>query len=152
MKPPSPRDVSEISLAPESLETYIEAGMATASNSIAPTTQKQVNQCQSVLFQEFKSVYSFQYSRCWTEWTRFCNWYVLDPLSASVQDLLGYLNYVSRHHSSSLSTAHTHVSSIAYHYRVQGLTSITDHALVKMYLRGVKRANLDVPVRRYVKL
>ncbi len=67
---------------------------------------------------------------------------------ATARYVLGYLTYIAKHRSSSVATAQTHVSAIAYHYRIQGLNSVTDHALVRMYLRGVTRAHADIPVKR----
>ena len=93
--------------------------------------------------------YAFlQYTRCWAEWTRFCTTHGLPPLEAPVQTVLGYLHFISQQRSSSIATAHTHVAALAYHYRVEGLISVTDHPLIRMYLKGVKRANVDTPVHR----
>ncbi len=89
-----------------------------------------------------------QYNRCWAEWTRFCIWYKLDPLRATPSDLLGYLRYVAQHRSGSLATAQTHCAAIAYNYRLNGMDSITDHVLIRMYMKGVKCENVDVPVKR----
>ncbi len=144
-----PENVPDDSLS--SLNSLIDAGMATAANSIAPSTKLQVYINDVIITGIFINVnYEFQYDRCWAEWNRFCTWHTVIPLGASPQEVLGYLNYISRCRSSSIATAQTHVAALAYHYRVRGLASVTDHSLIRMYLKGIKRAQAGAPVKRYV--
>ncbi len=86
--------------------------------------------------------------RCWQEWEAFCRDHQLTALEATPSNLIAYLAYVSKKHSGSVSTAYTHISAIAYHYRVAGLPSITENISVSLYMKGLKRRNLNVPVKR----
>jgi len=37
---------------------------------------------------------------------------------------------------------------VAYNYRINGLTSISEDLSVKMYMKGLKRRTLDVPIKQ----
>ena len=50
--------------------------------------------------------------------------------------------------SPSLSSAYTHLSAIAYFYRINVLTSITENTIVTMFMKGLKRRNLTKVVKR----
>ena len=58
------------------------------------------------------------------------------------------MSYIRTNHSPGTSTVESHLSSIAYHYRLQGVRSLTEDAQVKMYVRGIKRLNQSIPVKR----
>ncbi len=91
---------------------------------------------------------SLQYERCWREWNAFCETHHLAPLEANPEQLLAYLVHVAHSHSSSVSTAYTHMSAVAYHYRIAGRHSITENVTVQLYMKGLKRRNLSQPVKR----
>lgn len=55
---------------------------------------------------------------------------------------------MAKKHSSSAATAYSHLSAVAYHYRINGKASITEHVNVSMYLKGLKRRGLKKPVKR----
>jgi len=55
---------------------------------------------------------------------------------------------VSKAHSESVSTGYTHLSAIAFFYRVEGLNSPTEDKQVQMYMRGLKRNNLGKPIKQ----
>lgn len=55
---------------------------------------------------------------------------------------------MAKTHSPSVATAYSHLSSVAYHYRINGKSSITEHINVTMYLKGLKRRGLKQPVKR----
>ncbi len=61
---------------------------------------------------------------------------------------MAYLGYVAQKFSPSVNTAYLHLSAVAYHYRLQNRRNITDNVPVKMYLKGLKRQNLDNPVKQ----
>lgn len=50
--------------------------------------------------------------------------------------------------SASVSTAYTHSSSIAYFYRSSGKPSVTENAIVTLYMKGLKRRNLGKTVNQ----
>ena len=93
-------------------------------------------------------MFHFQYQRCWEEWQQFCNNHQFEPMSCTSEHLIAYLVHVSKVHSSSVATAYTHLSSVGYHYRVSGKPSITENVIVNLYMRGLKRRNLQTPVKR----
>ena len=62
--------------------------------------------------------------------------------------MISYLVHVSKVHSPSVSSAYTHLSCVAYHYRIAGKPSITESVSVSLYMKGLKRRNLQVPVKR----
>ncbi len=53
-------------------------------------------------------------------------------LAATVDDVIAYLAYISEENSPGVSTAHTHLSAVAFHYRTHGLPSITEDVRVKV--------------------
>ena len=55
---------------------------------------------------------------------------------------------MSNVHSPSVATAYTHISAVAYNYRITGLPSITEHISVTLYMKGLKRRNLNNPIKR----
>jgi len=46
------------------------------------------------------------------------------------------------------STVYGYLSAVAYNYRIQGLPSISEHPSVGMYMKGLKRRNIAVPVKQ----
>ncbi len=56
--------------------------------------------------------------------------------------------YVNETFSGSVSTGYTHLSAIAYHYKAQGVTGVTDDPRVGMFMKGLKRRNQGAPVTR----
>ncbi len=90
----------------------------------------------------------FQYDRCWKEWKNFCQWYSIEPLAGTSENLVAYLAFISKRHSNSVSTAYSHLSAVAYYYRINGRNSITENHIVSMYMKGLKRRNLSKPVKR----
>ncbi len=90
----------------------------------------------------------FQYTRCWQEWQAFCHQHQLETLSVNPEHVIAYLVHVSKLHSPSVATAYTHLSAIAYHYRVAGKPSITENISVSLYMKGLKRRNVNKPVKR----
>lgn len=81
---------------------------------------------------------------------RFCTLHSLNSLSATPKNVVAYLVHVSERFSPSVSTAYTHLSSLAYHYRIHGKTSVTESTTVTMYMKGLKRRNINVPVKQAV--
>jgi hypothetical protein len=67
---------------------------------------------------------------------------------ASADNVISYLAYIAKRNSSSVATAYSHLSAIAYHYRIKGKNSITESTTVQMYMRGLKRRNISNPVKR----
>ena len=82
------------------------------------------------------------------EWRKFCMQYELDPLSSNSQNVVSYLTYTMKRASSSVSTAYSHMSAIAYYYRIHGRPSITEDPTVAMFMKGLKRRNLSTQVKR----
>lgn len=81
---------------------------------------------------------------------KFCSTYNVDALGANPENVVSYLVHVSERFSPSVSTAYTHLSSLAYNYRIHGKSSITEATVVSMYMKGLKRHNIHVPVKQAV--
>lgn len=88
--------------------------------------------------------------RCWTEWLKFCTTYNVDSLTATHENVVSYLVQVSERFSPSVSTAYTHLLSLAYNYRIWGKTSITEATVVTMHMKGLKCCNINVPVNQAI--
>ena len=74
--------------------------------------------------------------------------YSLEPLDCTSQNVVSYLTFNINHGSSSVSLAYTHLSAIAYYYRINGKVSITESTIVTMFMKGLKRRNLNHVVKR----
>ncbi len=68
---------------------------------------------------------------------------------ASTDDLLAFLQS-EYSKSSSVAVVYQRMSSVSYFYRLKGLESPSNNPLVQMYLKGLKRRQLDIggPVHR----
>jgi hypothetical protein len=105
-------------------------------------------QFKCVYMTHANGTYLLQYERTWKEWQYFCTWHKIDALNATPENIVAYLVYTAKRSTGTVANAYTHLSAIAYQYKLHNLPSITDTPLVTMYMRGLKRRNLDVPVKR----
>lgn len=62
--------------------------------------------------------------------------------------MIAYLAFIAATCSDGVSTAHSHLAAIAFHYRIKGLPSVTEATGVQMYIKGLKRANANKTVHR----
>ncbi len=66
----------------------------------------------------------------------------MNPFEPSSHDIVGYLSSLEQRQCS-YSSVYTHLSSISYHFRLEDLPSPTSGPLVSMYLKGLKRKNVE---------
>lgn len=80
-------------------------------------------------------------------WRDHCAKSDIDPLDASVDDLLKYLH--EKGESTGVSRVYCHLSAISHWYKLKGKPILSDHPKVKMYMKGLKRVNArDRTVKR----
>ena len=111
---------------------------------------------ESVLAQSVAPSTRTQYERSWKTFQAFCETHTMNPLGnyamkkyetyvlntyvlrvteCSADGILGYLSHLRNKHSGGVSTAQTHMSAIAYHYRLNGRTSISEDPRIAMYMK-----------------
>jgi hypothetical protein len=111
-----------------------------------------------------------QYDGPWNTYRQFCQAQNLEPLGESANQLsiysyryfiqhitfpecgatglISYLGYVHTQLNGSVATAYRHLSAVAFNYRLNGRVSPTEDARVGMYMKGLKRLNVNKPVIR----
>ncbi len=69
-------------------------------------------------------------------------------VGCGVEGLISYLGYVHTQLNGSVATAYRHLSAVAFNYRLAGKKSPTEDARISMFMKGLKRVNIDKPVTR----
>lgn len=77
-------------------------------------------------------------------WRQYCIQHNVKCWLATPDDVIGYLYHVGRHHRRcKQATVYQHLAAIAYFYRLKKLPSPTLDPLVTMFMKGVKRKELQ---------
>jgi len=102
-------------------EDNISMARACAANSIAPSTKRAVSICLTlVLSRSFLTQKIFpQYTTRWLIWESYCAAHALGYWTATPEDLVAFLQCVWTR-TASVTSVNQSLSSIAYHYRLQG--------------------------------
>lgn len=82
-----------------------------------------------------------QYQRRWNQWTEHCHTQGVPLYRPSLPHLLGYLATISE--TSSVNVVYHHLSAINYFHRVELLPAVTDDELVGIFMKGLKRMELE---------
>jgi len=130
----------------------ITAALASASNAIAPSTRRSVSISFGLYllsFCKFCHSFSFQYEIRWTGWENYCSTHGLGVWACTPQDLVGFLQHLYDL-TRSMNSVQQSLSSIAHHYRVRGIPSPSEHTVVTLFMKGIKRRTLDRQPRRAV--
>ncbi len=78
-------------------------------------------------------------------WTDYCQTHGLGSWSSGAADVIAYLQTVYDRNQS-ISSVYQHLSVISYFHRLRGLATPTLDPMVPMFMRGLKRKNLESSV------
>jgi len=87
------------------------------------------------------SLFFIQYARRWAQWTDYCHLQNLPLYRPDIQHFLGYLATISE--QSTVNVVYNHLSAISYYHRIELLPSPSDNEHVTMFMRGLKRIELE---------
>jgi len=87
-----------------------------------------------------------KYDSVWNKFQTYCSERSAESIGCPVPLFLEYLYFISE--QSGLSAVYTHLSGVSFHHRRLGLDSPSDDSRVKMFMKGLKRKQSTVPVRR----
>jgi len=88
-----------------------------------------------------------QYETRWNGWQHYCTTHGLGVWACTAQDLVGFLQHMFNL-TKSFNAVQQSLSSVAHHYRVRGIPSPTEHSVVTLFMKGIRRRTLDRQPRR----
>ena len=91
-------------------------------------------------------IFFFQYRTLFKQWETYCSENGLSCFGASSDDIIAYLSHLHQRKCRQ-TTIYQHVSSLAFHYKIEGLVSPTSAPIVSMFMKGLKRTELELKIK-----